>query len=43
MVLDGEAGPINELQQSMLQQAFDSSQRMVYLIADLQCVAFTHW
>lgn len=35
MVLDGEAGPINELQQNMLQQAFDSSQRMVYLIADL--------
>lgn len=35
MVLDGEAGDISEQQHMMLQQAFDSSQRMVYLIADL--------
>lgn len=35
MVLDGEAGPISNPQRSMLQQAFNSSQRMVYLISDL--------
>jgi len=35
MVLDGDTGPITEPQRGMLQQAFDSSQRMVYLIADL--------
>ncbi len=35
MVLDGEAGQITEPQRSMLQQAFNSSQRMVYLISDL--------
>jgi len=35
MVLDGEAGPITPPQKSMLQQAFNSSQRMVYLISDL--------
>jgi len=34
MVLEGEAGEINQGQRQMLQQAFDSSQRMVYLIAD---------
>ncbi len=35
MVLDGDTGPLTDAQRSMLQQAFDSSQRMVYLIADL--------
>lgn len=35
MVLDGDTGPITDPQRSMLQQAFNSSQRMVYLIADL--------
>jgi len=35
MVLEGDVGPITDNQRAMLQQAFDSSQRMVYLIADL--------
>lgn len=35
MVLEGDAGEINETQKKMLDQAFISSQRMVYLIADL--------
>jgi signal transduction histidine kinase len=35
MVLDGDAGRINKQQRQMLEQAFISSQRMVYLIADL--------
>lgn len=35
MVLEGDAGEINETQQKMLSQAYTSSQRMVYLIADL--------
>lgn len=35
MVLEGDAGNINETQAKMLGQAFVSSQRMVYLIADL--------
>jgi signal transduction histidine kinase len=35
MVLEGDAGEINETQKKMLGQAFTSSQRMVYLIADL--------
>lgn len=35
MVLEGDTGDITESQRNMLQQAFDSSQRMVYLIADL--------
>lgn len=35
LVLDGETGPVSDQQRTMLQQAFDSSQRMVYLIADL--------
>ena len=35
MVLDGDVGPISDTQRTMLQQAYDSSQRMVYLIADL--------
>lgn len=35
MVLDGDAGPITDQQRQLLQQSFLSSQRMVYLIADL--------
>lgn len=35
MVLEGDVGEINDQQRTMLQQAFDSSQRMVYLISDL--------
>lgn len=35
MVLEGDAGEINENQEKMLKQAFGSSQRMVYLISDL--------
>jgi len=35
MVLDGDAGQVNEEQRKMLQQAFISSQRMTYLISDL--------
>jgi signal transduction histidine kinase len=35
MVLEGDAGKLNATQQKMLSQAFTSSQRMVYLIADL--------
>ena len=35
MVLEGDAGEINETQRKLLDQAFVSSQRMVYLIADL--------
>lgn len=35
MVLEGDAGEINENQRKLLDQAFVSSQRMVYLIADL--------
>ena len=35
MVLDGDAGPINDQQKKLLEQSFISSQRMVYLIADL--------
>lgn len=35
MVLEGDAGKLNATQHKMLQQAFTSSQRMVYLIADL--------
>jgi signal transduction histidine kinase len=35
MVLEGDAGKINDTQKKMLSQAFISSQRMVYLIADL--------
>ncbi|MBL8159107.1 hypothetical protein JNJ66_01485 [Candidatus Saccharibacteria bacterium] len=34
LVLEGDAGPINETQHKMLTEAFNSSQRMVYLIAD---------
>lgn len=35
MVLDGDAGKVPENQRQLLNQAFVSSQRMVYLIADL--------
>lgn len=35
MVLDGDAGKITAQQRKLLDQAFISSQRMVYLIADL--------
>ncbi len=35
MVLEGDAGDLNEMQNKLLDQAFVSSQRMVYLIADL--------
>jgi signal transduction histidine kinase len=35
LVLEGDAGKLDPLQKQMLTQAFNSSQRMVYLIADL--------
>lgn len=35
MVLEGDTGEITEMQRKLLDQAFTSSQRMVYLIADL--------
>jgi signal transduction histidine kinase len=35
MVLEGDSGKITPLQQNLLQQAYISSQRMVYLITDL--------
>src|SRR5690606_30845330 len=35
MVLEGDAGKITSKQKDLLNQAFVSSQRMVYLIADL--------
>jgi signal transduction histidine kinase len=35
IVLDEDVGKINEMQRKMLNQAFFSAQRMVYLIADL--------
>lgn len=35
MVLDGDAGKVNDAQRKLLTQAYYSSQRMVYLIADL--------
>lgn len=35
MILEGDAGPVSEQQKLFLDQAFVSSQRMVYLIADL--------
>lgn len=35
MVLEGDAGKLNKQQTELLNQAFFSSQRMVYLIADL--------
>ncbi len=35
MVVEGDAGKLNKQQKELLDQAFASSQRMVYLIADL--------
>ncbi|MEI6480959.1 MAG: ATP-binding protein [Candidatus Saccharibacteria bacterium] len=35
MVVEGDAGKLNKQQKELLDQAFSSSQRMVYLIADL--------
>jgi signal transduction histidine kinase len=35
LVMDGDAGKVNETQRKLLSQAFNSSQKMVYLIADL--------
>lgn len=35
MVLDGDAGKVSPQQRKLLEQSFTSSQRMVYLIADL--------
>lgn len=35
MVLEGDAGKINATQRNLLEQSFASSQRMVFLIADL--------
>ena len=35
MVIDGDAGKLNDVQAKMLRQAFTSSQRMVFLITDL--------
>ena len=35
MVIEGDAGDLNKMQKKLLDQAFVSSQRMVYLIADL--------
>lgn len=35
MVLEGDAGELNDQQRKLLNQAFTSSQRMVYLISDL--------
>lgn len=35
MVIEGDAGTVTPMQRKFLDQAFDSSQRMVYLIADL--------
>jgi signal transduction histidine kinase len=35
MVLEGDAGELNATQRKLLEQSFASSQRMVYLIADL--------
>ncbi len=34
MVLEGDAGTLNQTQRQLLEQAFGSSQRMVYLISD---------
>ncbi len=42
MVLEGDAGKLNSKQKSLLDQAFISSQRMVYLIADLLNVSRLH-
>jgi len=42
MVLEGDAGETTEMQHKLLDQAFTSSQRMVYLIADLLNVSRLH-
>jgi signal transduction histidine kinase len=42
MVIEGDAGKLNEKQKKLLDQAFISSQRMVYLIADLLNVSRLH-
>jgi signal transduction histidine kinase len=34
MALDGDAGPLSNSQRSLIKEAYDSSQRMVYLIGD---------
>lgn len=35
MVLEGDVGPVTKNERQMIQQAFDSAERMVFLIADL--------
>jgi signal transduction histidine kinase len=35
MVLEGDVGPVTKKEREMIQQAFDSSERMVFLIGDL--------
>ena len=35
MVLEGDVGPVTKNEKKMIQQAFDSAERMVFLIADL--------
>lgn len=42
MVIEGDAGKISAAQRKLLDQAFMSSQRMVYLIADLLNVSRLH-
>jgi signal transduction histidine kinase len=42
MVIEGDAGKLNSKQKQLLDQAFTSSQRMVYLIADLLNVSRLH-
>lgn len=42
MVLEGDAGKVSKEQRSLLDQAYLSSQRMVYLIADLLNVSRLH-
>lgn len=42
MVLEGDAGDVSGMQHKLLDQAFVSSQRMVYLIADLLNVSRLH-
>lgn len=42
MVIEGDAGKLNDKQKKLLEQAFISSQRMVYLIADLLNVSRLH-
>jgi len=42
MVLEGDAGKLTDMQRKLLNQSFVSSQRMVYLIADLLNVSRLH-